>query len=378
MHARRPIAALLALAPLALIGCPSLGEIQLGVCGNGVIERELGEECDTPQEGEAERTDAAGRTSRCAGPGETGACHFVWDATACCPEGSAPGADGRCRFPSGVFAPVAIQTLTRPAERAQAADVDGDEWPDLLLEYDNDELELVFFARGGAPRSTIALQRDRETRPVLGHLGARQDGRFDACSVARAPGPGAVLLPSTAGTRILLGREGPELISKVNAAFDPAEAAQVLALPGGACLPPVPLAAVIPPDLDCPGLLTEDADGLSVYVVLLGLDVPRDPDAEQLDDPEGAPIRRHVFAGTTFDDLVAEAPPTTLRLPGWRGCDGVAFTFERGGTRTVEVVRFCPSDSFYTYRADAVEPVEIGDDETPSFFDATGSTASAR
>lgn len=372
MRVRRPLAALLAVVPLAVVGCPSLGEIQLGVCGNGVIEPELGEECDTPQEGSAEQADVHGRVSRCAGPGETGACHFVWDASACCPTGSAPGADGRCRFPSGVFAPAAAQTLTRPAERAQAADVDGDQWPDLLLEYDNDDLDLVFFGRGGAPRSTVTLQRDRETRPVLGHLGARQDDRFDACSVARAPGPGAVLLPSAAGARILLGREGPELISKVNAAFDPEEEARAIALPGGACLPPVPLVDVVPPDLDCPGLLTEDRDGLSVYVVLLGLDLPDDPNADELDDPDGAPIRRHVFADTGFDQLVEEAPPTILRLPGWRGCDGVAFTFDRGGRRSVEVVRFCPSESFYTYDGDALPPIVLDDGETPHFVDATG------
>jgi hypothetical protein len=370
---------------LALAGCPSLGEIQLGVCGNGVVESDLGEECDTPQEGSAETKEPDGRTVRCAGPGEAGACHFVWSAGVCCPAGASPGIDGRCRFDSLAFDDTAAVTLTRSADRALSTDVDGDGWGDLVLEHDNDVVEVVFFGRGGAVRGTIELQREGGSRTAVGHLGDTRDASA-ACAAERSPGAGALLLPSSSGVRILLGREGPEILSKVNAAFDPQQEARALPMPSGACVPPIDVGTVVPPDLDCPALLTEDDGGLSVYVVLLGLDLPDVPTEDPKDDPQGPPVRRHFFEGVGFDDLAA--PPQIVRLPGWRGCDGVAFWFRRGDAdgdgvvdegasfeSRLEVVGFCASSYFEAFRGEQLARIDLAPGETPFVFDATGDGA---
>ena len=114
---------------MVLLGCADLKEIRSGICGNGVVEGT--EECDT----------FASSGQRCRAPEEAEPCRYdcslTSDGQAECPQFSACGVDGVCRFSSGregvqpTYEPwgsfVAMQ-----AESVELGDLDGDGRQDLL------------------------------------------------------------------------------------------------------------------------------------------------------------------------------------------------------------------------------------------------------
>ncbi|MCA9627111.1 MAG: VCBS repeat-containing protein [Myxococcales bacterium] len=110
-----------ALAGAALSACANLGTIERGECGNGVVEPEAGEECDSFPEG------------NCAPRGTDNQCRYLCTAPGSaagtdpinCPAGFGCGTDGVCRRASGSYTPGSVlrQGYTL---RVESGDFDGD------------------------------------------------------------------------------------------------------------------------------------------------------------------------------------------------------------------------------------------------------------
>lgn len=102
------------LAPLSLAlllaACAPLGAVEPG-CGNGVIEPERGETCDSPE-------------ASCGQPSGPAACKRLCAQDNDCPFGYACGADGVCRAPTGTL--TLAQTVDHGFLRLTATDLDGD------------------------------------------------------------------------------------------------------------------------------------------------------------------------------------------------------------------------------------------------------------
>jgi hypothetical protein len=79
-------------------GCAHLDPIDENVCGNGVLEPAMGEDCDGDE--------------GCAAPGTPHECRFLCSSTQACPSGRGfgCGADGVCRAPSGAFTALSIES----------------------------------------------------------------------------------------------------------------------------------------------------------------------------------------------------------------------------------------------------------------------------
>ncbi len=113
------------LSLILFAACADLPPFERGVCGNGVVEPELGEDCDLfADEGLA-----------CGVPEDaTKACRFTCvDGGAACPAGWACGGDGQCRFASGLFEGHAISgRFLGEVEHLSSGDFDGDGTKDLF------------------------------------------------------------------------------------------------------------------------------------------------------------------------------------------------------------------------------------------------------
>jgi hypothetical protein len=133
--------ALVAVAVL-LGACAELPTIDGGVCGNGVVEPVIGEECDS--------------TTGCGASDSTNACRFVCDATgAGCPTGYQCGlADGRCRAPTETFALTGVQPMA--TQSVSSIDMDGDGATDLMG-FDSRGLMVRFGDALGALEATTRL-----------------------------------------------------------------------------------------------------------------------------------------------------------------------------------------------------------------------------
>lgn len=110
----------LLLALLLGAACVELPPLASGVCGNGVIDRDLGEDCD----GHADP--ALGASIAC---GAT--CRYACGAESICPTGWGCGADGVCAQPSGAFG-LPVDDFPAAASAIEIAEVDGDGGRDLL------------------------------------------------------------------------------------------------------------------------------------------------------------------------------------------------------------------------------------------------------
>jgi len=312
-------------------GCPSLDEIPLGECGNGVIENDIGEECDTPPGSTDERE--AGSTY-CARPNEPNACHPVWDATTCCPDHRGQGLDGRCRNPSGVFeTAVPIARIEEPALGTVAADVDGDGYKDLAIRYLSREIELRLLGPNANPTPIRDIRpAGRNAQVAFGSLTNAPDPSLDDCRRPRTSPTGAVFIPTELGVRILVGRPGGALLPKAFASLDTFLPSLPLALPGLVC--PISLDGLesdLPRDFVCPGAFAE-APGVLKLLTL---------DPKSLRD--GPPTEVASFAGLGLDALGDPALQITA-LPGWAGCDGIVIRFgdsARERSNTVTVLGMC-------------------------------------
>lgn len=127
-------AGVLIAAAAALAACTDL--TTLGVCGNGVVEHNIGEDCD-------------GDSEACV------ACRLVCEPTAdhpdaTCPSGFACGKDAICRQPSGYFA-LPPRLVDVPGDSLAVADFDYDGYADLLgfgdrgvgVVYGSEQLDLA-------------------------------------------------------------------------------------------------------------------------------------------------------------------------------------------------------------------------------------------
>lgn len=114
--------ALLAVA-VSTAACGELRDVSGGVCGNGFVEPEAGEDCD-----------GAGRGStQCRAPGEVGECRLdCSDDPAACPAPMGCGSDAICRSPSGLLAPQASLVTGEPLRQLGVGDLDGDGRSELV------------------------------------------------------------------------------------------------------------------------------------------------------------------------------------------------------------------------------------------------------
>ncbi len=106
--------------------CAELPELVPGTCGNGALDP--GEDCDTVVDSRL------GRSLSCGAPsGLPSDCRYL-----CgrldeeCPESWACGADGICRYPSGVYGAPRASLISR-ASQAALGDANGDGRADLIL-----------------------------------------------------------------------------------------------------------------------------------------------------------------------------------------------------------------------------------------------------
>lgn len=130
-------------AALALgsVACTDLPDIESNVCGNAVLDRESGEDCDTFVE-------VAGASCRPAGT--VGECHFDCRLNADgsrsqCPPGFGCGADGVCREPDdNVYEPPVVLS-GEASSWLSSADFDGDGRADLISVDPVDQLDQARF-----------------------------------------------------------------------------------------------------------------------------------------------------------------------------------------------------------------------------------------
>lgn len=162
IHARAPWLLLLA---AAATGCLELPPIQEHVCGNGVVEPDNGEDCDTPDQ------------VSCGQVGSSGECRLLCavDGSVACPEGWRCGVDQLCRKPSDPFAwesPIFVPEGSATA--LKAADFDGDGIDDVLALVPPAVSVHYFEADGTSLTSDAVIAAD--TFPSVGVLTAQQSG----------------------------------------------------------------------------------------------------------------------------------------------------------------------------------------------------------
>lgn len=218
----RSISAISWLTGLVLLtGCAPLGDIEPGVCGNRVVEKENGEACDG--------SEADGPA--CRGTDKSSPCRFDCSDGGSCPAGLLCGtADGVCRAPSGELE-LPFEIVPRGAERLYGADFDGDKWTDLVavseqaitIHYLEDSARLASsFETPAAPGHVIgkmsnddlpdlAIKRDVGISVQLG----RSDRSFDPTVYSTIPLPQDTerillmdALPDSDGQELVIFRSG--------------------------------------------------------------------------------------------------------------------------------------------------------------------------
>jgi hypothetical protein len=128
---------------LAISACSDLPDLELGVCGNRVLDPK--EACDG----------FAPEGTKCGAPDGPNACRFVCgEEGAGCPEGHGCGIDLRCRRPTGQLG---LETSERfPMRSLRVADLDGDRFADLVG-LTPSQVSVRFGARGDPLSESRAL-----------------------------------------------------------------------------------------------------------------------------------------------------------------------------------------------------------------------------
>lgn len=138
--------------PLTLAGwvgaaCNALPDLDFNQCGNGVLEPEAGEDCDSRED------DSLGSALYCAPPGPQG-CNYVCTGTHLCPTGWGCGQDQVCRLAQGRFEAGPGTPVHGAAPRIATGDLDGDGESDVVLHADRSVRAL--FSRGDGALSLPA------------------------------------------------------------------------------------------------------------------------------------------------------------------------------------------------------------------------------
>lgn len=191
----------------ALAACAELPELAPGACGNGVVEPEVGEQCDLGED------PALGEGTRCADPSDAvRACRYVCsrtDSTAArCPTGWGCSDDGVCHFASGTFEETEDSPLDLlPYTKLDLADVDGDGRDDVVTSA-NTGVSVRFAKRDGV----FSTSTEYDVQNVAG---ATAFGDLDA------DGNTDVLVSSLFGPIVLRGQRdhtlAPVIFSRITA-----------------------------------------------------------------------------------------------------------------------------------------------------------------
>ena len=173
----------LALGAVLVHACVLLEEIELGVCGNDVLETEHGEQCDSH---------AAYPDTHCVAPREPGECRYSCQDSAgvgyACPPGWSCGADKICRVHTGSFAEPRI-TNSPGGSWMAVTDFNGDDHDDVASLHAS-HVAVDYFVAG---QLTSSWQRtlDPVGKPAVRDIDA--DGFPD------------LLVPSKSGLAVLGG-----------------------------------------------------------------------------------------------------------------------------------------------------------------------------
>lgn len=222
--------------------CTSLPDIEAGTCGNGVVEPDHNEDCDSPVK------DDAGKAV-CYSAGSAAPCHFDCSTNAC-PSGFSCGIDAVCRKAKGAFAEVGHPTQVA-ADRLFAGDFDQDGRGDVVAETDvqmevlygdqTDNVGAPFIIR--AEGNPAVGQRSLDLNPAVGAL-AIDPGNADsesntdivftkAVGVTTWRGRADRTLNPTGYTSFHIGTHQPQLMTLLTTSFTQ----DVLMLLPGASLP---------------------------------------------------------------------------------------------------------------------------------------------
>lgn len=210
--ARIAVAGIATVAALSASSCTSLPPLGAGVCGNGVIEHDHGEDCDGF---------AAGSGTSCRPPGVVGECRFECngDAKSACPAGYGCGKDSVCRAGSSTFGP-AVSIASSDVKRLVTGDFDGDGRSDVVAETALDVRVHYFddnFALGTTLRVPLARARATLSHfPEAGSTGPTLDD---------------LVVSNSGGVDVLQGRADRTLAPTVYPAFPiPGTSVRLIAL----------------------------------------------------------------------------------------------------------------------------------------------------
>lgn len=145
-------------------GCRTLPTIDTGVCGNGVVERSAGEDCDRF---------AVTPGSVCRQPTQSNPCRYDCtqrpDGTRpTCPAGMGCAEDGICRWPSGRFQSNPVTLAAEPRE-LEVADLDGDRRQDLLV-TEQKRVMVRYFGDRASPAGELDIPIAHGPTPVVAEL----------------------------------------------------------------------------------------------------------------------------------------------------------------------------------------------------------------
>jgi hypothetical protein len=143
---RRASLCLPVLMALATLSCYPLQTLEEGVCGNGVIEPEEGEDCE-PAQYEA---------FTCRPPGDALQCTIQCNSGGVCPRGHGCSADNTCRKPGGTFSFEPIVQAGSQAGELLAGDFDADGRDDIVAVEPGKTRIYFTDASGGVEQTTVA------------------------------------------------------------------------------------------------------------------------------------------------------------------------------------------------------------------------------